>query len=193
MRLYFWAMALVAINAWCAEVPTPSRMYIVSASFSDFGVLYYYRVVDVHKDGPDVVIRYFRIGWTDPGFCPRKIVQSAEARLRNRTIKDLVKANNPCAVDSRDLAATVKKYSITAPHFETFSAGVVATCGSTTSVLGLPDESEVDLKLLRSTNRKMGRLWNLVSDIVDSAFGKDDIYQGRTEAEDLVLQRAGQQ
>jgi TonB family protein len=31
-----------------------------------------------------------------------------------------------------------------------------------------------------------------MSDVVDPAFGNDDIFQGRTEAEDLVLQRAGQ-
>lgn len=186
-------MALIAINAWCAEVPAPSQMYIVSAAFSDFGALFYYRVVDVRTEGPDIVIRYSRIGWTNPGFCPRKIVQSAQVQLRNRTIKDLVKANNPCAVNPRDLATTVKKYSIRAGHLETFSAGVVATCGSTTSVLELPDESKVDLKKLKSANAKMGRLWDLISDVVDPAFGKDDIFQGRTEAEDLVLQRAGQE
>jgi TonB family protein len=193
MRQYFWVMALMAINAWGAEIPTPSRMYIVSAAFSDFGALFYYRVVDVRTDGPDVVIRYSRIGWTNPGFCPRKIVQGAQVRLSNRTIKDLVKANNPCAVNPRDLAATVKKFSIMAGHFETFSAGVVATCGSTTSVLELPDESRVDLKKLKSANAKMGRLWNLMPDVVDPTFGQDDIFQGRTEAEDLVLQRAGQE
>ena len=186
-------MALMAINAWCAEIPTPSQMYIVSAAFSDFGALFYYRVVDVRTDGSDVAIRYSRIGWTNPGFCPRKIVQSAQVRLSNRTIKDLVKGNNPCAVNPRDLAATVKKYSITAGHFETFSAGVVATCGPMTHVLELPDESKVDLKKLKSANSKMGRLWDLISDVVHPAFGKDDIFQGRTEAEDLVLQRAGQE
>jgi TonB family protein len=38
----------------------------------------------------------------------------------------------------------------------------------------------------------MSRLWDLMSDVVNTAFGKDDIFQERTEAEDLVLQRAGQ-
>ncbi len=183
----------MAINAWCAQIPMPSRLYIVSAAFSDFGALFYYRVVDVRTDGPDIVIRYSRIGWTNPSFCPRKIVQSAQVRLIKRTIKDLVRANNPCAVNPRDLVAAVKRYSITAGHFETFSAGVVATCGSTASVLELPDESKVDLKKLKSANAKIGRLWNLISDLVDPAFGKDDIFQGRTEEEDLVLQRAGQE
>ena len=46
-------------------------------------------------------------------------------------------------------------------------SGVVATCGPTTSVLALPDESKVDLKKLNSANAKMGRLWNLISDVVD--------------------------
>lgn len=186
-------MALIAINAWCLEIPTPSQMYIVSAAFSDFGPLFYYRVLDVRTEGPDVLIRYARIGWTNPSFCARKIVQSAQVRLRNRTIQDIVKANNPCAVNPRDLAATVKKYSILAAHFETFSAGVVVTCGPTTSVLELPDESKVDLKKLKSANTTMSRLWDLISAVVGPAFGDDDIFQGRTEAEDLALQRAGQE
>jgi len=193
MRWHFWAMALMAISAWCAEVPTPSEMYIVSAEFSDFGALFYYRVVDVRADGPDVVIQYARVGWTNPRFCARKIVQESQVRLRNRTIEDLVKANNPCAIDPSNLAAEVKKYSIKTAHFETFSAAVVATCGHKRSVLELPDESEVDAKKLKSANATMSRLWNLMSDVVDPSFGKDDIFQGRTDEEDLVLQRAGQE
>ena len=186
-------MALLATHVWCAEIAVPSQMYIVSAAFSDFGGLFYYRVIDVRTDGPDVAIRYSRIGWTDPRFCPRKIVQSAHVRLSSQTFKDLVKANNPCAVNSRDLASTVRKYSIRTGHFETFSAGVVATCGATIAVLELPDESRVDLKKLNAASAKMGRLWNLIPDLIEPAFGKDDIFQGRTEAEDRVLQRAGQE
>jgi len=193
MRQRFLALAFIAINTWCAAAPIPAQMYIVSASFSDAGALFYYRVVDVQPDGKDVVIRYTRIGWTNPLFCARKIVQSAQVRLRNRTIKDLVHANNPCGVKPQNLAATAKKYSTTAGHFETFSAGVVATCGPMKSILELPDESIVDVKRLKSANPVMGRLWDLMSDIVSPAFGEDDIFQGRTEANDLVLQRAGQE
>jgi TonB family protein len=193
MRQRFLALAFIAIDTWCAGAPMPSQIYIVSASFSDLGPLFYYRVVDVQPDGRDVVISYTRIGWTDPRFCARKIVQSAQVRLRSRTIEDLVKANNPCAVKPQDLAATVKKYSITAGHFETFSVGVVATCGSIRSILELPDQSKVDAKKLKSANPLMGRLWDLMSDIVDPAFGQLDIFQRPTEADDLVLQRAGQE
>ena len=192
MRQLFLAAALIASSAWCAEAPTPSQMYMVSAAFSDHGGLFYYRVVDVQPDGRDVVIRYSRIGWTDPAICPRKIVQSAQVRLRNRTIKDLVKRNNPCAVKPQDLAATVRKYSIRGGHFETFSVGVVATCGPMTSVLELPDESRVNLAKVKSANRTMGRLWDLVSDIVNPAFGEGDVFQG-LGADDSVLQRAGQE
>jgi TonB family protein len=193
MRRHFLTLALIAMNAWCAGTPTPSQMYIVSASFSDLGALFYYRVVDVQTDRRDVVIRYTRIGWTDPRFCARKIVQSAQVRLRNRTIKDLVHANNPCAIKPQDLAAAVKKYSISAGHLETFSAGAVATCGQMKSILELPDQSLVDVKRLKSANPVMGRLWDLMSDIVNPGFGDGDIFQGRMEADDLVLQRAGQE
>lgn len=192
MRFCPLVLGLIATSCWCADVPAPSQMYVVSSSFSDFGALFYYRVRDVRTEGPDVVVQYSRIGWMNQGSCPRKIVQSAEVRLKNRTIGDLVGKNNPCAVNPRDLANAIKKYSTRDAVFETFSAGVVATCGSKTTVLGLPHMSQVGMKKLKSAEARLGRLWALMSDVTEPAFGKDDLFHERTEAEDMVLQRAGQ-
>ena len=87
MRLCSWAMALIAINAWYAEIPTPSRMYIVSAAFSDFGALFYYRVVDVRTDGPDIAIHLRRI---------------VRLRLERTTSDDMIRFNG----DSRSVEIT---------------------------------------------------------------------------------------
>lgn len=41
------ALATMAVIAQAAEVAGPSGLYVVSVSFSDYGALFYYRVVDV--------------------------------------------------------------------------------------------------------------------------------------------------
>lgn len=129
-RVYFWLVAMLSVHGWSAEIPLPSDFYIVSASFSDNGALFYYRVLEVQPDGADAVIRYTRVAWTNPTACPRRIVQSAKSRLSIQTLNALLKANNPCAVRPTDVAAATKQYQISAAVFETFSMGLVATCGS---------------------------------------------------------------
>ena len=44
---------IMAIMANGAEIPAPSQFHIVSASFSDNGGLFYYRVLEVTPDGAD--------------------------------------------------------------------------------------------------------------------------------------------
>jgi TonB family protein len=68
---------------------------------------------------------------------------------------------------------------------------IVAQCGSSSVSFGLPIEQKVDLKLLKRAHPEMARLWDLGSAITDLAFGSRDIFHDLTEANDLVLQRAG--
>jgi hypothetical protein len=49
------------------------------------------------------------------------------------------------------------------------------------SILEPPDQSLVGVKQLKSANPAMGRLWDLMSDIISPAFGEDDIFQGLSE------------
>lgn len=174
-----------------ANVPLPSRLYIVSEFFSDDGPSLYYRVTEVVPDGRDTIVRYTRIANSNI-FCPRRIVQSAEARLRNRFPADLIKGNNPCAVKSEDLSRAVKQYPRLEGTFETISFGIVAQCGPSSVVLGVPISQSVDLRRLRRNEPKMARLWYLVSDIDDPVFGSKDIFHDRTEADEAALQLAGQ-
>lgn len=50
----------------------------------------------------------------------------------------------------------------------------------------------MDLKRLQRADPKMARLWDLASEITDQVFGPKDIFHDRTEADDLILQRAGE-
>jgi TonB family protein len=181
----------MAILAQGANVPLPSQLYIVSQFFSDYGPSLYYRVTEVVPDGRDTIVRYTRIANSNI-FCPRRIVQSVEARLRNRSPADLIKGNNPCAVKSEDLRTAVRKYSTIQGTFETIRFGIEAQCGSSSVVLGLPISQSVDMKRLNRAEPKMARLWYLVSDIDDPVFGSKDIFHDRTEADDAALQFAGQ-
>jgi TonB family protein len=119
------------------------------------------------------------------------VVQSAEARVPNTSPGELVKATNPCAVKPAAVSATLKKYARTEGVFEAISFGIVAQCGASTISFGLPISQRVDLGRLSRAQPDMARLWELASEITDAVFGSKDTFHDRTEADDLVLQRAG--
>jgi hypothetical protein len=89
--------SIVAVFAQGADLAAPSQLYIVSVFFSDNGAAFYYRVIDVKQDRRDSVVRYSRVAMVNLN-CPRMVVQSALARVRNTLPGELVKATNPCAV-----------------------------------------------------------------------------------------------
>jgi TonB family protein len=189
-----WRLLLIvfaAAIAQGAEPAGPSEFYVVSASFSDYGPAFYYRVIAVKPDGPDSLIRYARIAPMNLS-CPRRIVQAAEARVRNTSPAQLVKSNNPCAVQPRALGSALKKYAQTVGVFESISFGIVARCGSSSITLALPMAQEVDLMRMQRAHPEMAGLWDLTSEIINPAFGSNDIFHDRTEEDDLVLQRAGE-
>lgn len=102
--------ALIAVVAGRgAETGPLSKLYVVSAFFSDNGAAFYYRVLDVKADGQNSVVRSSRVATVNL-YCPRMIVQSVEAKLPHSP-SELVRSSNPCTVKPNDLDAAVKKYS----------------------------------------------------------------------------------
>ncbi|HYM06705.1 MAG TPA: energy transducer TonB [Terriglobales bacterium] len=184
-------IAIAAAIAQAAKVPGPSEFYVVAVSFSDCGPSFYYRVLEVKSDGPDSLIRYARIAPTNI-FCPRLMVQAAEARLRNTSPTQLVKSNNPCAVIPADLDAAIKKYARADSVLDTVSVGIVAKCDSSSVTLGLPIPENVNLKHMKPTHPELVRLWDLTREVTNRVFGSKDIFHDRTEEDNQILQRAGE-
>jgi TonB family protein len=191
MRWRLLITGILAVIAQGAEVAAPSQLYIVSVSFSDNGPSWYFRVTEVKQDGPDSLVRYSRIAPSNL-YCSRLIVQSVEARVHRTSPGKLVRANNPCAVEPNTLNAALKKYAGAGTVFEATRFGIVAQCGPSSIVLGLPYGEVVDLKRLKRAHPKLARLWDLAFGITHPVFGSKDIFHDRTEAEDLILQRAGE-
>jgi len=190
----FWRLVLIGIAATLAqgaELTGPSEFYVVSVFFSDNGALFDYRVTEVKQDGHDTLIRYARVGWTNPN-CPRLIVQAAKATAPNTSLAELVKDNNPCAVKPSAVRSELKKHARRAGVFEAISFGIVAQCSSSSVSFELPDVQGVNLKSMGRSHPEIVRLWSLASDITDYAFGAKDIFHDRTEVDDLALQLAGE-
>lgn len=190
MRRWLSVLCVVAGIAQGAEKVAPSQFYVVSASFSDYGPAFYYRVIEVWPDGPNSHVRYSRIS-TVNAYCPRMVIRSAEATLHNVSPGKLTKASNPCVVKPGALGELLKKYSRRAALFEGASLGIVAQCDASSVVLGLPTAQELDMKRLRSGHPEIARLLDLSSKAFQAAFGPKDILLGPAEADDLVLQLAG--
>jgi len=180
----------MAVPAYAAPV-TPSGFYIVSVSFSDNGPSYYFRLLDVRKEGRDAIVRYTRVADIDV-FCSRRIVQSVEIRVTNTTPGRLVGSNNPCAVEAGALNSAVKKYAQRASIDDVISFGIIAECGSSSVALRLPISESLDMKQLKKRHPEMVRLWGLSSDINSRLFGEKDPFRDRSEEDDLNLQRAGE-
>ena len=179
-----------ALLAQAAEGVGPSEFYAVSVSFSDYGLQYFYRVVDVKADGSDSLVRYVRVAPSNV-YCPKMIVQAVEARIRNTSPIRLVR-NNPCAVTAATLHAALRMPNRVESVFETISYGVVAQCGASAVVLDLPISEKVDLKRMKRAHPEIAGLWDLVDEITSRAFGSKDVFRDRTEEEDLLLQQAGE-
>ncbi|MBN9662470.1 MAG: hypothetical protein J0H49_30000 [Acidobacteria bacterium] len=188
-RVYL--LCLAAAIAQASEQSGPSELYAVAATFSDHGVLFYHRIVAVRQDGPDSVVRYIRIAPAS-AYCPRMVVQAAEARVSGKTPAQLVGENNPCAVNPRTFRATHPKPRRNQSVFEATSYGIVAQCGDTSISLALPIAEEVDMEQLKSTHPTLARLWSLPWEITEPAFGDKEVFHDRPEAEDLALQQAGE-
>jgi TonB family protein len=74
--------------------------------------------------------------------------------------------------------------------FETIQFGVVAKCGSSERVLHLPPITDFD-KLRATAPPRIVGLWELATDIIVRAFGKEEIFQGITPQQDWELQLTG--
>jgi TonB family protein len=188
-RLLVTAM-LMAVSL-TAEVSIPSQFYIVSVFFSDYGPAFYYRVMDITPDGMDSIVKYSRIADVNL-YCPRRIVQIAEARVKNTSPGELVKANNPCAIKPRELSAGLRRYRRFGGRFETVSYGIVAQCGASLRQLALPSIEQLDWDRLKREKPHVAKLWDLASDVVTPVFGADSIFHDRTDSDELALQTAGE-
>jgi TonB family protein len=182
---------LMSAMLWAADLPGPSGFYVVSATFSDHGALFYHRVVAVRQDGPDSVVRYIRIA-SGNVYCPRNVVQAVETRVRGKSPAQLIGSNNPCAINSKTFHETLRKPATKDGVFETTSFGIVAKCGGSTVSLRLPIPEEVDLASLKSTHPAMARLWKLYYEIAGIAFCKSDPFEVLSESDDLTLHKAGE-
>jgi TonB family protein len=188
IRRLLVAVGVVAM-ARAAETPL-TGFYIVSEFFSDNGAQFYYRILEVSPHGNGSVVKYVRIAPTNV-FCPRQVIQAAEQTVVGRSPADLVGQDNPCAVKPAELNTVLRKYPGNEAAFETISFGIVAQCGDSSVSLALPISEKVDFRQLKLSHPRLAALWDLAGQVAEAAFGKDDIFHGRTEADDLELQRAG--
>ena len=189
----FWRLLIIGVAAVLArgeELAGPSKFYFVSASFSDYGALFYYRVIDVTAEGPDARIRYVRVAPIGL-YCPRMSIWAIEAKVPNTSPAQLAALVNPCAFTPGTLHAALKKNGRKAGVFEATSFGIVAQCGASAVSLELPIAEKVDLERLRRDHPEMARLWDLAPEITDPVFGTKDPFYGRAKEDDLALQRAG--
>ena len=153
MRWLVLACTISSFIGHCAARSARTSFYVVSAFFSDHGAALYYRLIEVSPDGPDSLVRYSRVASVNI-YCPRMVVQSAGARLRNTSPAGLLQDNDPCAVKPATLRSRLSKYHRRLSYLEAFSFAVVAHCGSRSVLLELPTTEGLDFDALKTATLK---------------------------------------
>ena len=193
MRWWLLITAIAAVVARAEEFSVPSQLYIVSVFLSPDVSAFHYRdrVVDVKPAGPDSLIRYSRVATVNLN-CPRIIVQSATGRCTTRLpanwSRPIIPAQSnrarltPCSRDTPGLRARLSLSPLVlspSAALRPLSSGCRSQKRSTWTFCSgkIPSWPAFGTWLPRLPIRCLGRT---------------DIFHGRTEADDLILQRDGE-
>jgi hypothetical protein len=151
--------------------PVPSEFYVVQQFFSDMMSQWANYILDVRPDGDDTVVRLVRIAQVDD-YCATNTVQLAEARLKAILPGALVGRNNPCAVSAEELKRNLHRFAQLGSIWDTSKFGIVARCGTEEVSLQLPYLELVNEKKMKAEVPRVWRLWNLLCEVQQRAFGK---------------------
>jgi TonB family protein len=175
-RFITWLVAtyVCAAHLWASpDSAYPSGFYIVSVGFSDALPGWHRSVLEVRKEGPDVLVRYIRVmPFSNDCGEATKIVWIA-SRLPNTSLSTLTGGQNFCDIKSSDLARTLQKFPQRRRMImfagDTFS--ITAKCGADTRVIRLPADWTFNMARLQRQNPKTAALWTLENTIGKRVFG----------------------
>jgi len=116
-----------------------------------------------------------------------------ESRLPKTSPADLASNNNPCRVDQETLDAAVKKLARPPEiSFEFAGTGIVAQCGGQSLVLRVPSARLVDMDRLEQAYPRIARLWKLHEQILEVAFGSENLFWDSKRKNNLSHQDDGE-
>jgi TonB family protein len=181
-------IAMVMLASAAPPPVYPSELYIVRQGISDMMPGWFHYLMIVKPDGRDVVVKLVRVAPLGQVCSNVVTVKSAEARLRDTTVADLIKHNNPCAISADRTRREIDKYSHRAAVDDDAAFGIVAQCSGVQIIHHFPYEAEFVPKKLPP---KVQRLRELSWDIQKIAFGDRELFQKTSSEEEEKLQAGG--
>lgn len=173
------------------ETKELKSFYIVTHVVSDAAPFRYEYVLDVKRQGKDMLIREIRLG-APRSMCPGITVKAAERLVANSSPRRV------CGIDLCALKVDAVKSAIEAAGSksvvsieDTASYSIVATCGNTEKVFELPYPETVDFNKLKRAEPAVAKLWGLYSDIQRHWFGKRFSFYDVSAAQDAAFQELG--
>jgi len=201
-RRFIWFPLVVALvevpflfsrNLMGRNETGPQRFYVVSMRVSDASPFWFDYIFDVRPDGNDVSIRAIRIA-PENQYCAGFVeVKAAEKRLPATSVGEVAGQVDLCSIEENDVDHAIRDAKAkTAPGiFESARVGIVAQCGHTEKLFGLPFPEALDMAVLERKAPKVAGLYGLESELYKRAFGNNDVFYHLTPAEDIELQRLG--
>jgi TonB family protein len=167
--------------------------YVVSTEYFDAQPFRIDHILDVRADGNDSVVRYSRIEPMDAMCLEAITVKTATRRLPGISPSQLVSKTNLCTIDTASLNRELRRRTHLPVAGLGFSfSGIVATCGTESVSVQLPDSKAVNLERLEKAAPRLARWWHMPGSIRERVFGTEDIFDKLSSSQNEQLQREGQ-
>jgi hypothetical protein len=151
-------------------------------------------ILDVHPQGPDVVVREIRIAPLNPN-CPHHVtVRAIERTVSNTTVKKVALHFDLCAFTEDDVESMIHAARRkTAPTSDDDSASqtIVARCGTKQRIFELPDKDSLRFDALNLADSHLAAFWDLAAVVEARTFGDDFSLARLTPEQDREAQALG--
>lgn len=142
----------------------------------DVGPAWDYHILEAKLDGDGTLVRDILAISVTTACGATCTVKAVTKRVPGVAPADLVGDNNPCAVDSKELAREIRRSNRARKGMMLFTvavSGVVATCGGREAELRLP---LLPFPFRTQAPPRMARLYDLLDEVEKRVFGSEPVF-----------------
>jgi len=188
------AAAVSAASDHAKPTPPLENFYIVTQAIFHSHPKWVDHILDVHLQGPDVLVREIRIAPLAAA-CPHNVtVRAIERLIPKTTVKKVAAHFDLCSFAEDDIEGMLNAAKRPgSPNTEGDSATqtIVARCGNKQKIFELPDQESLRFDALTLADSRLAAFWELAATVEGRAFGNDFSLAKLTPEQDREAQSLG--
>jgi hypothetical protein len=195
----FIPCVLVAITLLAAtDHPKPKpplvNFFVVTQAIFHAGPQWVDHILEVHPQGPDVLVREIRIAPLAPA-CPRHVtVRAIERLVPDTTVIKIAAHFDLCAFSEDDVEGMInaaKRKPVPTSDEDSATQTIVARCGNKQRLFELPDQASLRFDGLTLADTHLAAFWSLAATVEARTFGDDFSLARLTPEQDRDAQALG--